>query len=492
MLRRGRVEMLLSNMANVTHLQFFEINGKRACGQLSARKQEQTAVAYHIGKRAVVIGAGVAGLSAAGVLAPYFQHVVILERDRLPPYIAARPGAPQGRHPHGLLAGGLKALEEIFPGYKSSLLEAGAVSVNVARDLRYERADVGTLPHRDLGISLLCASRPLIEFVLRRQIDSLANVEIRSECRVTDILSTSSSGAVQGVRFVANSEASSSLQADLVIDASGRGALTAWLFENLGLEAPAVSEVGVDIHYSTAVVKLSEPTSKKWKVVLTHPDPPISALHGLLIPIEGDRWMATFCQRGRVERINSWDMYLSAFKKLVTRTIHDALRDAKPVEDFLFYGFPISSWTHFERMSRMPRGLLPIGDTFCRFNPIHGQGMSSAALQARLLADVLHRSVSASDQIAALQKGFLARVASVLETPWAMSTNSDLLFPEVRDTRPAYLEEGAKFEAALFRAAVVDPIVHRAAIEVGQLLQPRALLQAPHIKQRIEAANVRG
>ena len=133
--------------------------------------------------------------------------------------------------------------------------------------------------------------------------------------------------------------------------------------------------------------------------------------------------------------------------------------------------------------------MLPIADAFCRFNPIHGQGMSSAAKQARLLQDVLSRAVAEPDPIAAVQAGFMAEVASVLETPWTMSTSADLAFPQTRGERPDNFAQAREFEAALFRAAVADPVVHRALIEVAQLLQPQSLLQEPDIIRRIEAAS---
>jgi len=133
-----------------------------------------------IGQRAVVIGAGIGGLSAAGVLAPYFRQVLILERDVLKQAPEARLGVPQGRHPHGLLAGGLKVLNEIFPGYSDALIQAGGVPVNVARDFRFEHPAVGRLPQRDLGQTLICASRPLLELVLRQKAEAIANLEIRS------------------------------------------------------------------------------------------------------------------------------------------------------------------------------------------------------------------------------------------------------------------------------------------------------------------------
>jgi hypothetical protein len=131
--------------------------------------------------------------------------------------------------------------------------------------------------------------------------------------------------------------------------------------------------------------------------------------------------------------------------------------------------------------------VMPVADALCRFNPIHGQGMTAAAKQASLLQDVLSRAAAERDPIAATQAGFMAEVASVLETPWTMSTSADLAFPGTRGERPNKFEEAQQFEAALFRAVVADPLVHRATMEVEQLLQPHSLLQEPAIMRRIEA-----
>jgi hypothetical protein len=117
--------------------------------------------------------------------------------------------------------------------------------------------------------------------------------------------------------------------------------------------------------------------------------------------------------------------------------------------------------------------------------------MSSAAKQARLLQDVLGRAAAEPDPIAALQAGFMAEVASVLETPWNMSTSADLAFPGTRGERPENFAEAQQFEAALFRAVVVDPVVHRAMIEIGQLLQPHSRLREPDIMRRIEGVSVK-
>jgi 2-polyprenyl-6-methoxyphenol hydroxylase-like FAD-dependent oxidoreductase len=438
------------------------------------------------GRRAVVVGGGIGGLSVAGVLADYFEQVEVLERDRLAAYAGSRPGTAQDRHPHGLLAGGLKALGEIFPGFERDLAEAGAVSVGVAQDMCYERADVGALPRRDFGLSILCASRPLIEFVLRHRVMTIDNIVMRAGCRVTEIV-PSRDGA-HGVRFDTGS-GQEMLEADLVVDASGRGALTFALLDTLGWERPQVTEVGVDITYATAVVKIPAGATPDWKLALTQPHPPAVALNAVLLPLEEGRWIVTIVDRGANPPPDTWGSFLAVLPRLITPTVGRALRRAELLEGIRRYGFPGSSWRHFERLSRLPRGVLPIGDALCRFNPIHGQGMSAAAKQARLLQTVLGQTAGNSDPLAAAQAGFMAGVESVLQTPWSMSTSADLAFPTTRGQRPENFEQARQFEAALFRAVVADPVVHRAMIEVSQLLRPGDLLHEPHIMERIEDAS---
>ncbi len=449
--------------------------------------REEGRASYQLGRQAIVIGAGIGGLSAAGALAKYFERVDILERDRLTASAGSRSGTPQDRHPHGLLAGGLCALDRIFPDFKRDLAAAGAVPVTFARDVQFERPDVGVLPKRDFGISVLCATRPLIELVLRRRAEAIANITLRPASRVIGIVPAAGGAGARGVQFVNGSGYFETLDADLVVDASGRGAPTLTLLDALCWDRPQMTEIGVDISYATASVEIPSNATTEWKAVLTRPDPPYVALHAIILPTEDGRWITTIADHNATEWIETWDAFLEASRSLITPTLYNALRYARPPGGIRHYRFPVSTWKHFERLPRLPRGVLPVADAFCRFNPIHGQGMSSAAKQAHLLEDVLSRAAADPDPIAAVQAGFMAEAASVLETPWIMSTSDDLAFPQTRGERPDNFAEAREFEAALFRAAVADPVVHRAAIEVAQLLQPHQRLREPDIMRRIEA-----
>jgi 2-polyprenyl-6-methoxyphenol hydroxylase-like FAD-dependent oxidoreductase len=260
------------------------------------------------------------------------------------------------------------------------------------------------------------------------------------------------------------------------------------LLDALGWERPAETEVGVDLNFATAVVPIPTNAPLDWKLALTLPDPPFLPLHGVLVPTEEDRWIVAIADHDTAARLETWDAFLDASRSLTTPTFYDALRYARPSE-VRHYRFLASTWKHFERLPRLPRGVLPVADALCRFNPIYGQGMSAAAKQAGLLQDVLARAAAEPDPIAAAQAGFMAGVASLIETPWTMSTSADLAFPGTRGERPADFEEAQQFEAALFRAVVADPVAHRAMMEVGQHLEPHSLLREPDIMQRIEAVS---
>jgi hypothetical protein len=141
---------------------------------------------------------------------------------------------------------------------------------------------------------------------------------------------------------------------------------------------------------------------------------------------------------------------------------------------------------HFERLDVFPRGLLPIGDAICRFNPVYGQGMSVSALEACLLKRLFERLGGDSDPIAGLAATFFAEVQTVIETPWPVAI-LDFVFPDTRGQRPADFETTLKFGIALTRLAAEDPAVHKLTVEVQHLLKPRSVYRDPTLVQRVLA-----
>jgi 2-polyprenyl-6-methoxyphenol hydroxylase-like FAD-dependent oxidoreductase len=440
-----------------------------------------------IGKQAVVIGAGMGGLAAAGALADHFEQVLVLERDTPPSEPAHRAGTPQARHVHGLLlSSGQRALGDLFPGFEQDLARAGAVPLNPGLDLRVERPGYDPFPQRDVGCVSYAASRPTIESVVRRRVEGLANITLRPRCRVTDLLASPNGEAVTGVCCEDDSGASEAVAADLVVDASGRGAPTLALLQSIGRALPEETTIGIDLSYSTCVFAIPDDAPIEWKGVLTFAQAPHNRRGGIMLPLEGNRWMVTL--GGRLGDVPPGDAegFLTYAQSLRTPTIYNAIRHAKPLDGVARYGFRESVLRHFERVDVFPRGLLPIGDAICRFNPVYGQGMSVAALEACLLQRLLERLGEGGNPLAALAPAFFAEVQTLIETPWSVAI-LDFAFPDARGQRPADFETTLKFGIALTRLAAEDPAVHQLTAEVQHLLRPRSAYRDPALVQRVLA-----
>jgi 2-polyprenyl-6-methoxyphenol hydroxylase-like FAD-dependent oxidoreductase len=439
-----------------------------------------------IGEQAVVIGAGMGGLTAAGALADRFDQVVVLERDALPPEPTYRAGTPQARHVHALLLSGQRALSELFPGFEQDLARAGAVPLRVGLDVRIERPGYDPFPQRDLGWCSYAVSRPTIERAVRRRVESRANTTLRQRCRVQEVLASPNGEAVTGVRYENGNGTSETMAADLVVDASGRGALTLALLQSIGRPLPEETTIGIDLGYATCIFAVPDDAPTDWKGVMTFGQAPQNSRGGLMLPLEGNRWMATIGGRHGDVPTGDADGFLTYARSLRTPTIYNAINRAKRLDGVARYGFPESVRRHFERLDVFPRGLLPIGDVICRFNPVYGQGMSVAALEACLVRRLLERPGGDSDPIAGLAPTFFAEVQTVIETPWSVAI-LDFVFPDTRGQRPADFEATLKFGIALTRLAAEDPAVHKLTVEVQHLLRPRSVYRDPALVQRVLA-----
>jgi 2-polyprenyl-6-methoxyphenol hydroxylase-like FAD-dependent oxidoreductase len=437
-----------------------------------------------IGKQAVVIGAGMGGLTAAGALTDHFDNVVVLERDTLPSDPTYRPGTPQARHVHGLLLSGQRALSELFPGFEQDLARAGAVAMRVGLDVRVERPGYDPFPQRDLGWLGYAASRPAIERAVRRRVESRANITLRQRCRVQEVLASPNAESVAGVRYENGNGTSETITADLVVDASGRGVPTLGLLQSIGRPLPEETTIGIDIGYATSIFSIPEDAPTDWKGVMTFGQAPRNSRGGLMLPLEGNRWMVTVGGRHGDVPPGDEDGFLTYAKALRTPTIYNAISHSKRVDGVARYGFPESIRRHFERLDAFPRGLLPLGDAICRFNPVYGQGMSVAALEACLLKTLLKRLGEDGDPIAGLASTFFAEVQTLIETPWSVAT-LDFAFPETRGQRPTDFETTFKFGIALTRLAAEDPAVHKLTLEVQHLLKPRSAYRDPALMQRV-------
>ena len=437
-----------------------------------------------IGNKAVVIGAGMGGLAAAKALSNHFSHVTVLDRDVLPTQAEPRIGTAQSRHNHALIAGGLRALTSLLPGFDEDLQKAGAIKLRAGQDPRMERPGYDPFPARDLGWDVYFASRPLFEFVARRRIEGQANIELLPQGRATEFIVSPDGSSVTGVRWDSSDGVAQTMHADLIVDASGRANLTLELLDRLCISRPDETEIGIDQAYSTVVFEKPSTAASSWKGVMHLPSAPTSSRGAFLFPIENDRWMVSAGSNHGDAPPGDLIGLLEFLKSLRTPTIYDAVKDAKPVGEIARFVLPSSLRRHFEQLDRFPERLLVIGDGICRFNPVFGQGMSVAAQEAVILDRLLTSRVDDAQALDGLAPEYFTAIQDVLETPWAVAM-SDFVYPKTRGQRPPDFAQRIQYGIALTRLASEDADVHKLATEVNHLLKPQSALREPELAKRV-------
>jgi 2-polyprenyl-6-methoxyphenol hydroxylase-like FAD-dependent oxidoreductase len=435
-------------------------------------------------KQAVVIGAGMGGLAAAKAVAPHFEKVVVFDRDALPDAPEPRPGTPQARHTHGLLPGGHRALERLFPGIELDLVEAGAVRMRMRRDTRFEVPGFDPLPQRDFGFDQFGVSRPALERVCRRRVEREPNIEFKPRSRVTELIASPDNGSVAGVRFEDTRGTPGSVAADLVVDASGRASPTLGFLEAIGSSKPPAIEIGIDQAYATAVFEKPEDAPTDWLFVLHVPTPPGSSRFGIIVPMEGRRWSVSLCVNHGEAPPGDIDGFMAFAKSFRMPTIYNAIRSAKRVGDIARFGMRWSVLRAFDKLDRFPCRLVPLGDSVCRFPPVGGQGISVAAQESCVLASLLESRRGRDDPLDGLAEAFFSEIQPLLETPWAVAM-ADLVYPQTRGERPPDFEERLQYTRALMRLAAEDYETDKIVSEVRALLKPQSALHEPELASRV-------
>src|SRR5215469_1372607 len=345
-----------------------------------------------------------AGLLAARILSDHFGRVSLIERDALPALAQHRRGVPQGRHTHGLLASGRNVLEKLFPGISEALVKSGAVSHDIVHDSRwfFEGACLSRPPS---GLNGLLMTRPLLEAAMRERVLANPKVVRRDELVVDELLADRKSVRVTGVR--ASGQA---LLGDLVVDATGRGSRSPQWLEQLGYDKPAEDVVQVGLGYTTRFFR-QKPTDLNGDTAVVIPPTPKGKRGGVMPAQEGGRWTVTLIAHFGNYAPEDLDGFVAFARTLPAPYIHEVVSRNEPVGEAASTRFPASVWRRYELLQRFPAGYLVFGDAICSFNPIYGQGMSVAALQAVELDNELVSGVG--DVVFA--KTFFRRAAKVVE-----------------------------------------------------------------------------
>lgn len=427
-------------------------------------------------RQAVVLGGGIAGLLAARVLSETYQEVLVVERDELTGVTGPRRGVPQGRHAHALLARGQQILEELLPGLHDDMHRDGVPSGDLAGDLRWYFQGRRLAPGRT-GLVSLSATRPVLEAYIRDRVVALPNVSLLESCVVRGLVTGDGHRKITGVRVV-EGDREEEVETDLVVDATGRGSRTPVWLRELGYESPIEERVKVDLAYTTRHYRLSrDPYGNALSInPVAFPEGPRGAFFPRLA--DGSSMLSLTGLLGDHPPTDDRG-FLDFTSSLAAPEIADALRDAEPLDDPVTFRYPDSVWRRYDRLRDFPSGLLVIGDGVCSFNPVYGQGMTVAAMQALVLAKHVRRQESA--------QRYFAEVASVISVPWMVSAGGDLGFPQVAGRRSLLIRMMNAYVARLHVAAAKDPVLTSAFFRVAGLVDPPYALFRPRVVLRVLA-----
>ena len=429
---------------------------------------------------AVVIGGSMAGLLAARVLTDHFEQVTIIERDRFSSEVAPRKGIPQAHHQHVLLSRGQQILNQLFPQLKDELIAAGAKLIDLAANIAW-LTPVGWGIRFASDFTMLSCSRDLLEWGVRRQLATFTQVRFLQAGEVKGLLSNPDTRTVTGVEVLFLDRVAGSsfeqLHADLVVDASGRSSKTPQWLTALGYPPPEETVINAFLGYASRLYQPPSGFNADWQGFYLQTAPPNISRGCSLLPIEGDRWLLNLVGGGKDYPPTDEAGFLDFMRSLPSPIAYEAIKDAKPLSPIYSYRATENRWRHYERLSCLPDGLVVMGDAACAFNPVYGQGMSTAALGAITLNQCLNFG-----GLQGLSRRFQKQLAKVNTTPWMLATSEDFRYRITEGGSPIWttqLMHSYMDQVLLLSTKSVN--VRRLLLEVFNLLKPPSVMFQPHI-----------
>ncbi|OBI81449.1 NAD(P)/FAD-dependent oxidoreductase [Mycobacterium sp. 1245805.9] len=427
---------------------------------------------------AIVLGASVGGLLAARVLADFYDTVTVVERDVLPDGPQTRRGVPQGAQPHALPTRAAGIMDQLFPGFLDELVAGGA---RVWSDGDLSRLYLtfaghpllrsGKIPDPE-SIVIHHAHRPFLEWNLRRRVRGIPNVTFLDAHDVVRLTSTAQRARVTGVVLAPrDSGAERTLTADLVVDTTGRGSRTPLFLEQLGYRPPREDKLTVHVTYASMWVYVAPGTM--WENFIINAAEPGRPVAFAMFGGEDDTYvLAVQTMAGRPTPTDRVAL-LNSLTDVAPPHALAAARSAEPLTDVAHYKFPSNRWRRYDKLERMPGGLIVLGDAMCNFNPLYGQGMSVAAIEALILRDCLEEGEQG------LPRRFFGQAAKEIGVAWRAAVASDLALPQIAGNRTVSVRLRNAFLDRVLSAAETEPVIVQKFLRMMNMVSKPAELFHP-------------
>jgi 2-polyprenyl-6-methoxyphenol hydroxylase-like FAD-dependent oxidoreductase len=331
------------------------------------------------------------------------------------------------------------------------------------------------LKKAETGLLSVPSGRPVLEYHVRNRVAKIPAVRFLEQHDIIGLEATPDKSRVTGVRVQRKdgSAPAEVFDADLVIDATGRGSrMPAWL-AGLGYDQPAEDKVKVDLAYTTRHYRVPrDPFGEDICIVAAAtPEYPRGAVY-YRVPGEDNRVELSVTGVLGDHPPTDHEGFEEFVRSLPVPEIYESLIGAEPIDEPVRFRFPASVRRRYERLTRFPAGLLVIGDAVCSFNPVYAQGMAVAAIQSRTLAEQLRKSPVPEP------REYFAAIAKVIDSPWEFVAIADLAYAGVEGRRSIKVRMINAYVARLQRAAAHDALLTDAFIRVAGLVdEPTALLR---------------
>jgi len=428
------------------------------------------------------------GLLAARVLSDFYQTITLVERDVMPTGAAQRRGVPQGRHVHALWPRGSQILGQLFSGLDTDLATDGSKVFDDGDSSKFylsfgghQFVRSGTFPRSQL-LAAYYQSRPFLEDHVRRRVCAIPNVKVMDGHDVVELTCNEDLSRVTGVNVCSRqNDEKHSVSANLVVDATGRGSRMPTFLESLGYHRPLEDEVVMRLAYSSQLLRIP-PGMHNGLAVLIGPVPGRPTAMALF-SYENNTWLLTAVGLAGHEPPADLAGMLRFIEGFTPPEVLSALQCAEPLGEVARYRTPSSRWRRYDKMRQFPAGLLVFGDAICSFNPIYGQGMTVAALEAIALDRCLRRGQGN------LAPRFFRAAAKPIGVAWQLAVGGDLALPEIEGARPLSMRLANKYVDRVQAAAETNLAVAGQFLKVAGFSASPASLFAPSVVLRVAAVN---
>jgi 2-polyprenyl-6-methoxyphenol hydroxylase-like FAD-dependent oxidoreductase len=435
---------------------------------------------------AVILGASIGGLLAARVLADFYDTVTVVERDVLPDGPQTRRGVAQGAQPHTLPTRAAGIMDGLFPGFLDELVAGGARVWNDGDLSRlwltfagHPLLRSGKVPDPE-SIVIHHAHRPFLEWILRRRVRGIPSVTFLDSHDVVRLTSTPQRERVTGVVLAPrDSGAERALTADLVVDTTGRGSRTPLFLEQLGYRPPREDKLTVHVTYASMRVYVAPGTLRENFIInAAEPGRPVAfAMFGG----EDDTYvLAVQTMAGRPVPTDRAAL-LKSLTDVAPPHALAAARAAEPLTDVAQYKFPSNRWRRYDKLERVPDRLIVMGDAMCNFNPLYGQGMSVAAIEALILRDCLEQGEQG------LPQRFFGQAAKEIGVAWRAAVASDLALPQIAGNRTVSVRLRNAYLDHVLSAAETEPVIVQIFLRMMNMVNQRAELFHPSTMRQMIA-----